>query len=143
MLKTKMLTFAAALMIAAPAFAETIEVQMLNRGDEGAMVFQPDYVMAQPGDTIHFVATDRGHDAESIEGMLPDGVEPFKSELGKDFDLLVDAEGVYGIKCSPHYALGMVMVVQVGEAVNLEAAQAVTHRGKAADRFEAAFAQVQ
>ncbi len=143
MLKTKLMTLAAAVMIGAPAFAETIEVQMLNRGDDGSMVFEPAYVAAQPGDTIHFVATDKSHNAESIDGMLPDGVEAFKGDISKDFDLLVEAEGVYGVKCLPHYALGMVMVIQVGEAVNLEAAQAVTHPRKPAERFEAAFALVQ
>ncbi len=143
MLKIHLITLTAALMIGGAAMAETIDVLMLNRGDEGTMVFEPAYVMAQPGDTIHFIATDRGHDVESIEGMLPDGVAAFKSDLSKDFDLLVEAEGIYGIKCSPHYMLGMVAVIQVGAPVNLEAAQAVSHRGKAGTRFEAAFAQVQ
>ena len=107
------------------------------------MVFEPSYVAAQPGDTILFLATDPGHNAAAIEGMLPEGVETFESEMGEDFSLVVEAEGLYGIKCTPHYAMGMVALIQVGEAVNLEAVQAVPMRGKAEDRFAEALAQVQ
>ena len=125
------------------AAAETFEVQMLNRGEAGAMVFEPSYVAAQPGDTILFVPTDPGHNAAAMKGMLPEGVETFESEMGEEFSLIVEAEGLYGIKCTPHYAMGMVALIQVGEAVNLEAVQAVAMRGKAEDRFAEALAQVQ
>ena len=66
------------------AAAETFEVQMLNKGAEGAMVFEPAYVKAAPGDVIHFVPTDRSHNAASIDGMLPEGVEPFRSKMNKE-----------------------------------------------------------
>ena len=75
--------------------------------------------------------------------MLPDGVETFKSKFGDDYVLTVGAEGVYGIKCSPHYGMGMVALIAVGVPVNLEEAQAVKHRGKAKERFETAFSKVQ
>nr|WP_265508154.1 plastocyanin/azurin family copper-binding protein [Paracoccus rhizosphaerae] len=54
--------------------AETIEVWMLNSGEAGVMVFEPSFVKAQPGDVIRFVPTDKGHNVESISGMLPEGV---------------------------------------------------------------------
>jgi len=129
--------------LAAPALAETIEVQMLNRGDAGSMVFEPAYIAAQPGDTIVFVSADRGHNVESIEGMLPEGVEEFKSRMNADYEMTVEAEGVYGVKCTPHYAMGMVALIQVGEPVNQDAAKEVRQRGKAADRFSGLFEQVQ
>lgn len=132
----------AGLLLAIPASAETFEVRMLNRGAEGAMVFEPAFIRAQVGDTITFVSADRGHNVQSIEGMLPDGVEPFESALNADFTLTVTVEGIYGVKCPPHYAMGMVALIQVGAPVNLEAAQAVPHRGRARSRFEALFAQV-
>ncbi|WP_298919174.1 pseudoazurin [uncultured Roseobacter sp.] len=137
------LACAASLLFGTAVTAETIEVKMLNKGAEGTMVFEPAYVAAQPGDIIHFISTDKGHNAESIDGMLPDGVEAFKSKLGADFELTVEAEGLYGIKCTPHYALGMVALIQVGEAVNLEAAKGVKQRGKAAKRFDPLFESVQ
>jgi pseudoazurin len=132
----------AAMLLATSAFAETFEVQMLNKGTEGAMVFEPAFVKAAVGDTVTFLSPDKGHNAESIKGMLPDGVEPFKSEMSKDFTLTLTTEGLYGVKCTPHYAMGMVALIQVGAPVNLDAAAAVVQKGKAKTRFEPLFAQV-
>src|SRR5690606_8358648 len=70
-----MLAFAAAIMVAGAAGAAEIEIRMLNKGEKGAMVFEPDYVKAAPGDTIRFVSTDKGHNAETIKGMIPEGAE--------------------------------------------------------------------
>jgi len=107
------------------------EVHMLNKGEKGAMVFEPDLVIAAPGDTIRFIPTDKAHNAETIKGMLPDGAKPFKSKINEDFSVTLTEEGVYGLKCMPHYAMGMVMAIVVGEAANLDGAKAVKHPGKA------------
>ena len=126
------------------ALAADVEVKMLNKGESGVMVYEPSFVQAQPGDTVHFVATDKSHDVESVKGMLPEGVEPFKGKINENFDLTVTTEGVYGVKCTPHYPLGMVTLVAVGDpASNLEAAKAVKNPKKAQERFDAGFAQIQ
>lgn len=140
---TKLMMTAALALTASLAQAETIEVHMLNKGEAGAMVFEPAYVKAQPGDVVRFIPTDKGHNVEAIDGMLPEGVEGFKSKFNAEFDLTVEAEGVYGIKCTPHYAMGMVALVQVGEAVNLDAATAVKQKGKAKTRMADLIAQVE
>jgi pseudoazurin len=132
----------AALVIAGGAQAADHEVQMLNKGDKGAMVFQPDYIQAAPGDTVTFVPTDKSHDAESIKGMLPEGVEPFKGKMSEKITVTVNAEGVYGVKCTPHYGMGMVALIVVGKPVNLEEAKAVKHPGKAKKVFADVLAQV-
>lgn len=119
------------------------EVKMLNRGEAGVMVFEPAFVKAEPGDVIRFVPEDKGHNVESIDGMLPDGVESFKTKFNEEFELTVDAEGVYGVKCTPHYAMGMVALIQVGDAVNLDAAADVKQKGKARGRMEDLIAQVE
>jgi len=106
------------------------------------MVFEPAFVKAAVGDTINFVATDKGHNVESIDKMLPDGVEAIKSKIGEDFVLTVADEGIYGFKCTPHFAMGMVALIQVGAPVNLDAAAGVVHKGKAKTRFEPLFAQI-
>ena len=111
----------AGMLLATTAFAESFEVRMLNKGTDGAMVFEPAFIKAAVGDTVTFVSTDKGHNVEGIKGMLPDGVEPFKSEMGADYTLTVTAEGVYGVKCTPHYSMGMVALIQVGAPVNLDA----------------------
>ena len=125
------------------AAAETFEIQMLNKGAEGTMVFEPAFVKAAPGDVIRFVPTDRSHNAASIDGMLPEGVAPFRSKMNKEFELTVEAEGLYGVKCQPHFGMGMVALIQVGEAANREAVEAVKLKGKAAARFEPLLAQVE
>jgi pseudoazurin len=132
----------AAMLLATTAFAEAIEVKMLNKGTEGAMVFEPAFVKAAVGDTITFVSTDKGHNVEDIKGMLPEGVETFKSGMGEDYVLTLTAEGLYGLKCTPHYSMGMVALIQAGAPVNLDAAAAVPLKGKAKTRFEPLFAQV-
>ena len=57
--------------LAGPAMAAEVEVKMLNKGAEGLMVFEPALLKIEPGDTVKFVATDKGHNAESIKGMFP------------------------------------------------------------------------
>jgi pseudoazurin len=132
----------AMLLLATTAYSENFDVRMLNKGADGAMVYEPAFVQAAVGDTITFISTDKGHNAESIKGMLPEGVEVFKSGMGEDYVLTLTAEGLYGVKCTPHYSMGMVALIQAGAPVNLEAAAAVTQKGKAKSRFEPLFAQI-
>ena len=121
------------------AFSADHEVQMLNKGDKGAMVFQPDFVLAAPGDTVTFVPTDKSHNAETIKGMIPDEAEPFKGKMSQAVTVTLDVEGVYGVKCAPHYGMGMVALIVVGSPVNLVAAEAAKHPGKAKARFAELF----
>ncbi len=132
----------AAMTLAGGAQAAEHEILMLNKGEKGAMVFVPDMVKAAPGDTIRFVPTDKSHNAEAIKGMLPDGAELFKSKVNEEFTIKLTARGLYGIKCTPHYGMGMVALILVGDPVNLEAAKAVTHPGKAKKVFADLFATV-
>ncbi|MGP8289199.1 pseudoazurin [Vreelandella zhanjiangensis] len=103
------------------AQAETHTVEMLNRNDTGPMPYAPDYLVIQPGDTVRFVPTAPGHNVASIEGMMPEGGEAFVSNIGKEVDVTFDTEGIWGIKCSPHYTMGMVMLIQVGDTAATQA----------------------
>jgi pseudoazurin len=125
------LTLGVAVILSGAAGAAEIEVKMLNKGEKGSMVFEPDFISAAPGDTIRFVPTDKGHNVETIKGMIPDGAEAFKSKFNEAFSVTVDKEGVYGVKCTPHYAMGMVALIEVGAPVNLDEAKAVKQTGKA------------
>lgn len=104
----------------AAAQAEEITVKMLNRGEAGAMVFEPEFIRAEVGDTVRFVPTDKGHNAETIKGFLPDGAEPFTGKINEEIVLELTEEGLYGIRCKPHYGLGMVALIQAGAPVNLD-----------------------
>lgn len=132
MFKT-ILAGAVLMMAAAGAQAAEIEVKMLNRGAAGAMVFEPALVKIMPGDTVKFVATDKGHNAETIPEMLPEGASPFAGAMGQNVDVTFTTAGVYGVRCKPHYGMGMVAVVVVGAPGNLEAAAATAAKspGKA------------
>jgi pseudoazurin len=141
--KSAALAIAISATLAGAAWAETIEVKMLNKGEAGSMVFEPAYIVANPGDVSNFVSVDKGHNVQSIDGMLPTGVDEFKSAMSKDFALTVTAEGVYGVKCTPHYTMGMVALIKVGQPVNLEAASDVTQKGKAKQRFHDIFEKLE
>ena len=131
-----------ALLASVAANAAEHEVKMLNKGAEGIMVFEPNVVKVAPGDSVHFVAADKGHNAESIDGMIPEGAAPFKGEMNKDVTVTLDKPGVYGFKCKPHYSLGMVGLIVVGEPVNKTAAAAVEQKGKAKKKFEELLGQI-
>lgn len=138
-----MLGFGVAMVLAGMAAAAEHEVQMKNKGADGAMVFEPAVIRAAPGDTVRFVPTDKSHNVEGIKGMLPDGVAPFKSKMNEEYVLTLTAPGLYGVKCSPHVSMGMVALIQAGDApANLDAAKAVKLPGKAGERMSAAFAKL-
>jgi pseudoazurin len=144
-MKTLNVLAAAALltMVAAPAIAANFDVQMLNKGAAGTMVFEPALVQVQPGDTVTFLPTDKGHNAETIREMLPEGAEAFKGAMGKEIVVTFTEAGAYGIKCAPHLGMGMVALVVVGEdPANLETLKAVTVPKKAQERFDAIYSEL-
>ena len=106
------------------------------------MVFEPAYLAVAPGDTVIFVPASKGHNAETIKGMIPGEAKKFKSKIGKEFSVTLTSEGLYGVKCTPHYSMGMVALIQVGAATNLSQVSGVKQRGKSKARFEPLFAQV-
>jgi len=134
------LAISAVLMSAAGAAdAAEIQVKMLNRGAEGVMVFEPALVKIEPGDTVKFVSTDKGHNAESIKGMLPADATPFVGKNGDDIAVTFDKPGAYGVKCLPHYGMGMVALIVVGNPGNVAEAKAVAQPGKAKQVFATLF----
>lgn len=125
--------------VAGVATAAEVEVKMLNKGTEGVMVFEPALVKIEPGDTVKFIATDKGHNAESIKGMMPADAAPFVGKNNEDVTVTFDKAGVYGVKCLPHYGMGMVALIVVGTPANLAEAKAVPQVGKAKQVFAALF----
>jgi pseudoazurin len=122
-----------------PSLAAEHVINMLNKGADGApMVFEPSFVRAAVGDTIKFVPVDKGHFVVTLPGMWPEGVAPAKSVINKEFVYTVEQEGLFGWKCTPHYAMGMVALVQVGTAPVADAAKALKLPGEAGKRMAAA-----
>ncbi len=126
-----------------PAAAAELEIKMLNKGAEGAMVFEPSLLKIAPGDAVKFVPTDKSHNAESIAGMLPEGARPFVGKVNQEVTVTFERPGVYGIKCLPHYGMGMVAMIVVGAPANETEAKAVTHPGRAKTVFGTLFGRLE
>jgi pseudoazurin len=123
------------------------EVQMLNVHPDNPrlrMVFAPRLLVVQPGDTVTFLATDRGHNSATLDGMIPEGAEGWNGAINEEVSVTLDVPGFYGYQCTPHLAMGMVgLVVVEGDGMmdNYEAARAVRQRGRAVEAFEEIWAE--
>jgi pseudoazurin len=113
------------------ALAAEHEVQMLNEGPNGQRNwFEPAVVVAEPGDTIRFVATDKGDNSASV--VVPDGAKDWKGKLSKEVSVTLDVPGLYAYKCTPHFGLGMVGLIVVGDpSINVAAVKSARYPGKA------------
>jgi len=104
------LALSATLLLAAlPAHAETFQVKMLNRNSTGPMVYEPEFLKVKPA-----------------------GAQPFKGKINEEIEVTFTESGLYGVKCLPHYAMGMVMLIQVGDAdpTRMQVPDAVPARAK-------------
>ena len=99
---------------------DEIEVKSLNRSSTGFFAFSPDFVGIKPGDTINFVATDKGHQVYSVPGMIPEGAQPFDAKMSQDIKATFTVPGIYVIACRPHMTMGMIGVVLVGDPINID-----------------------
>lgn len=139
MFKTLASALALTVAFAGTVIAETHEVKMLNKGADGErMVFEPAFLQVAPGDTVIFVPTDKSHNAETVDGMMPAGATGFEGKINQQVEFTFDAEGLYAVICKPHYAMGMVMTIEVGD---VDAVPATFFEGrvpkKAKERFDA------
>ncbi|MEM8698684.1 MAG: pseudoazurin [Pseudomonadota bacterium] len=123
-----------------------MQIEMLNKAPEGKgrMVFNPRILTMQPGDTVTFLATDKGHNAESIKDGIPDGAEAWKGKINEEVSITLSTPGFYCYKCKPHEASGMVGLIIVegeGKLANLEAAKSIRSRGRAKKIWEEIWAE--
>ena len=112
--------------------AETNEIEMLNKRDDGGvMVYSVDVAKINTGETITWLPTDKMHNVEMKKG--PDGAAlPKKSKFSKEFSMTFDVPGIYVYQCTPHVAMGMIGIVVVGgDTSNKEAISNTRMLGKA------------
>ncbi len=136
-MKKLLSTIAIAASLSAPAFAEDITVEMLNKRDDGAkMVYSEDVSRVDVGDTITWVPSSKGHNVHFIAG--PDGWElPAKSKNNKEVSITFDVPGVYLYQCTPHATMGMIAMVVVGDDTsNLDTIKKMKLRGKSKKKFK-------
>lgn len=100
------------------ALAKNHQIKLLTTGENGqTMVMSPGFLKISQGDSVTFIPSDVTHNVESL--AIPEGAESFNSAMGKEVTITFTKQGVYLYKCTPHFALGMLGVIQVGEPVNL------------------------
>jgi len=126
-------------------FAEEHIVEMLNNGDDGMMIFEPGFLKVEKGDTVKFLSTDMGHN--SVSSYVPKGAAAWNGALNEEIVLTMDQEGVYIYQCTPHIALAMMGVIQVGNPTNIDAANSAAKEMKSKfmmsqERLEGYLAQV-
>ncbi len=83
-----------------------------------ATAYDPMVLQIEPGDTVEWVNMS-GHFNEFEAGNIPEDAEPWKTQMGEDVSRTFDVEGVYVYKCPPHFAMGMVGAIIVGEPHNM------------------------
>ncbi|MCD2182023.1 pseudoazurin [Rhizobium sp. GN54] len=123
------------------ATAADFEIKMLNKGQNGAMVFEPASLKIAKGDTVTFVATDKSHNAESVKDLIPEGAKPFKGKINETIKVTFDVSGAYVVKCTPHLGMGMIALVVLDDApANAGAVKTAKLPKKARDRLDAEIA---
>ena len=125
------------------ALAQTHEVKMLTRSATAGMVYEPDYLRIAPGDTVKFIPTQSGHNAATLPGLLPEGAQPFKGKINQEVEQTFSVPGLYGIQCIPHLAMGMVMLIKVGEATLPQSYREIDVPGRAKPRLDDLFEQAE
>ena len=113
-------------------FAEDTTVEMLNKLGKRSMVFSTEIVKINSGDTVFWNATDKGHNVQFIsKNGVPEGVEKFKSKIGKDAEFTFTIPGIYAYWCTPHKTMGMIgFVIVDGDLSNLDSIKKVKFLGK-------------
>ena len=97
-------------------YATEHQVKMLSSNAGEMMVFEPPVLEIKPGDTVRWLNANPGHNSVSIDEMTPNGGATWNGKMNEEIIVKFDVEGVYGYKCTPHYILGMVGIIIVGDA---------------------------
>ena len=117
------------------SYAETIEIDMLNKLEKEKMVYSIKVAKVDIGDTIIWKSVDKGHNVEFVE--MPEGVEKFKSKISKDAEYKFEIPGIYLYICTHHKAMGMIGLVVVGDDLsNLDNIKKAKMKGKSKKVFK-------
>jgi len=126
-----MLTILCLLICSTLAHAADHTVKLLSQGSDGKiMVFEPNFIKIAQGDSVTFVPSDATHNAESFS--VPSEKSSFNTPYGEATRVTFSEKGVVLVKCLPHFALGMIGVVQVGDNADSTKALADWNKAKAA-----------
>jgi pseudoazurin len=129
------------LLIASPAIASDVTVEMLNKDADGnRMVYSQEIVEIAAGSTVKWVPTDKGHNVEIIAS--PNDMK-FKSKNGKEASVTFETPGIYYYWCTPHKGMGMIgLVVVGGDTSNKEQISKAKAIGKSKKKLKALLEQL-
>ena len=125
--------------------AEDTTIEMLNKLDKRSMVFSTEIVRINSGDTVFWKAADKGHNVQFIsKNGVPEGVEKFKSKIGKDAEFTFTIPGIYAYWCTPHKTMGMIgFVIVDGDLSNLDSIKKVKFLGKSKKIAQTLIAEIE
>ena len=126
-------------------FAEDTTIEMLNKLDKRNMVFSTEILRINSGDTVFWKATDKGHNVQFIsKNGVPEGVEKFKSKIGKDAEFTFTIPGIYAYWCTPHKTMGMIgFVIVDSDLSNLDSIKKVKFLGKSKKIAQTLIAEIE
>lgn len=99
-------------------------------GKKGELVFNPDRLRIEPGETVRWVVEATGHSTTAYHpqnhplyrSRIPEGAQAWDSGVlfnkGDSFEHTFTVEGVYHYYCIPHEGAGMVGAILVGRLVD-------------------------
>ncbi|MCX7347304.1 MAG: pseudoazurin [Alphaproteobacteria bacterium] len=126
----------------AGAMAADYKVFMKNKSSDGRpMQFEPAFIKIAAGDSVTFVPEDAGHNVEVITNLSPKGTQEWVGSLNQELTITFSAEGFHVYKCPPHFDMGMIGLIQVGDMANgVDPVEAAKLPGKAKSRLKALLA---
>jgi len=99
---------------------ENFNIKMVNTDSSGQiMVFDPPFLRVNVGDTVTFIPSDALHNSKSVLNLIPSTAAPWEGAMDEKITVEFNVEGIYVYQCTPHIALGMIGVIQVGNPANL------------------------
>ena len=137
----KYLIICLSLLIASPAIASDVTVEMLNKDANGnRQVYSQEILEIAAGSTVKWVPTNKGHNVEIIAS--PNDMK-FKSKNGKEASVTFETPGIYYYWCTPHKGMGMIgLVVVGGDTSNKEQISKAKAIGKSKKKLKALLAQL-
>ncbi len=127
------------------AFADEVAIDMwtLDPSTHERNDFNPGVIFINPGDTVVWTAKEVGHNVELLTGAVPEGIEKFRSGFDKEIRYTFQQDGIYAYKCLPHFGLGMIGFIVVGnDFSNLNSIKAYRYPGLAKARAEGLLSQL-
>ena len=145
MKKLLLVFFGILIFLANNTLAEDVTVEMLNKLDKRSMVFSLEIVRINAGDTVYWKSTDPGHNVQFIsKNGVPEGVEKFKSKVGKDTQFTFSIPGIYAYWCVPHKTMGMIgFIIVDNDLSNLDSIKKVKFLGKSKKIAKGLIAQIE